>query len=38
VLPLVHKTGLIALIVVLIAIAAVWIVMWQRRQRAPRSI
>jgi membrane protein DedA with SNARE-associated domain len=38
VLPLVHKTGLIALIVALIAIVAIWLVMRQRRQRAPRSI
>jgi membrane protein DedA with SNARE-associated domain len=38
VLPLVHKTGLIALIVALLAIAAVWLVVRQRRQRAPRSI
>jgi membrane protein DedA with SNARE-associated domain len=38
VLPLVHKTGLIALIVAVIAIMAIWFVVWQRRQRAPRSI
>jgi membrane protein DedA with SNARE-associated domain len=38
VLPLVHKTGLIALIVAVIAIIAIWFVVWQRRQRAPRSI
>jgi membrane protein DedA with SNARE-associated domain len=38
VLPLVHKTGLIVLIVAVLAIAAIWLVVWQRRQRAPRSI
>jgi membrane protein DedA with SNARE-associated domain len=38
VLPLVHKTGLIALIIALVAIVGIWLVMWQRRQRAPRSI
>lgn len=38
VLPLVHKTGLIVLIAAVLAIVAIWIVVWQRRQRAPRSI
>jgi membrane protein DedA with SNARE-associated domain len=38
VLPLLHKTGLVALIAALVAILAIWLVVWQRRQRAPRSI
>ncbi|HEX8805548.1 MAG TPA: DedA family protein [Candidatus Aquilonibacter sp.] len=38
VLPLVHKTGLILLIVAVLVIAGVWFAVWQRRQRAPRSI
>jgi membrane protein DedA with SNARE-associated domain len=38
VLPLLHKTGLIALVLALLAIVVTWIVMRQRRlQRAPRS-
>ena len=38
VLPLVHKTGMIALVLALAAIVVTWIVMRQRRlQRAPRS-
>jgi membrane protein DedA with SNARE-associated domain len=38
VLPLVHKTGLIALVLAVLAIVVTWIVMRQRRlQRAPRS-
>jgi membrane protein DedA with SNARE-associated domain len=38
VLPLVHKTGLLALAIAVVAIVVTWIVMRQRRlQRAPRS-
>jgi membrane protein DedA with SNARE-associated domain len=32
VLPLVHKTGLIAMVLALVAIVVVWIVMRQRRR------
>ncbi len=38
VLPLVHKTGLVLLILAVLVIAVVWFAVWQRRQRAPRSI
>ena len=38
VLPLLHKTGLIVLILAVIATLAVWVALRQRRQRAPRSM